>query len=57
VSDLIESRIDEMAAKIAVLEEEIATMKKKVRGVRKTARKAVGAPVGKKKKEAAASED
>ena len=53
MSDLIESRIDEMAAKIAVLEEEIASIKKKMRG----ARKETGAPVGKKKKEAAAASE
>lgn len=58
MSDLIESRVDEMAAKIAVLEEEIAAIKKKLRGARRKSRKAAGLPVGKdKKKSAESSED
>ena len=49
VSDIYESRLDEMASKIAILEEEVAGLKKKIRGARRKAQKAAGAG-GKKKK-------
>lgn len=50
VTDLIESRLDEMAAKIAALEEEMATVKKHARVTRKQVRKVTPS----KKKDAAA---
>lgn len=42
MSPVIESRLDEMAAKIAFLEEEIAKLTKRVRKARAEARKAAG---------------
>lgn len=43
MSDVNESRLDEMASKIAILEEEVADLKKKVRVARRQSRKATGA--------------
>ncbi|MFC3694233.1 hypothetical protein [Chenggangzhangella methanolivorans] len=56
MSELIESRLDEMASKIAILEEEIVGLKKRVKIARRQARKATGAGAGGKKKKKADAE-